>query len=263
VDFTKSKTEITCLEGKVQKSFSVTGILDEIDCVISLPKLKTHQLMMYTGAMKNLFGLIPSLTKSPYHVRYPSRESFASLIVDLNLAVKPAYALMDAIIGMEGPGPGSGYPREIGLVLASSNLLAIDAAASEIIGYHLLDVPINKEALNRKYWLNDFSEIDYCGVDIRSLQIKNYERIPLKKKNELLALLLPRISQKRALAKTPGPFIQHEKCVRCGDCIKICGSKAISFIDGKEKKEVHVDYKKCIRCYCCHEICPAKAIEIW
>jgi uncharacterized protein (DUF362 family)/Pyruvate/2-oxoacid:ferredoxin oxidoreductase delta subunit len=261
-DFTKGKTDLTCPEGKIQKSFSVTGILNDVDCVISLPKLKTHQLMLFTGAMKNIFGLVPSLNKSPYHVRYPRQKDFASMIVDLNLAVKPAYALMDAVIGMEGPGPGSGYPRQIGLVLASSNLLAIDAAACEIIGYPLHEVPINKDALDRKYWLNDFSEIDYCDVDIASLKIRDFEKIPVKKSNSLAGLIFPRITHKKRLAKTPKPLIQHKICVRCGDCIRICGSKAMSFAEGKTSKEVHIDYKKCIRCYCCHEICPAKAIEI-
>jgi uncharacterized protein (DUF362 family)/Pyruvate/2-oxoacid:ferredoxin oxidoreductase delta subunit len=264
VDFTKGKAELSYLEGKIQKSFSVGEILNEIDCVISLPKLKTHQLMLFTGAMKNLFGLIPSLAKSPYHVRYPKREDFASMIVDLNLAVKPVFAFMDGIVGMEGPGPGSGYPKQVGLVFASSNLLALDAAACEIIGYPAHEIPINKEALARKYWLNDFSEIDYCGVDINSLKIRDFEKIPLKKKskNQLLELIFPRFYRKLMESKTPRPIIQHEICVRCGDCTRICSSKAMSFLDGKDRKEVHINYKKCIRCYCCHEICPVKAIEI-
>ncbi len=261
-DFSQGKTELTCAEGKVQKSFSVGGTLKEVDCIINLPKLKTHQLMLFTGAMKNLFGLLPSLTKSPYHVRYSSQEDFAAMIVDLNLAANPSYAFMDAIIGMEGHGPGSGSPRQIGLVLASSNMLAIDAAACEIIGYPLHEVPVNKEALERKHWLNSFSEIDYCGVDIRPLKIENFEKIPLMKKNQFLGMIVPRFKHKRLLTKAPKPIIQHEICVQCGDCIRICGSKAMSFADGKDQEEVLIDYKKCIRCYCCHEICPAHAIAI-
>jgi uncharacterized protein (DUF362 family)/Pyruvate/2-oxoacid:ferredoxin oxidoreductase delta subunit len=261
-DFTKGKTELSCPNGKVQKSFSAAGILNEVDYVITLPKLKTHQLMLFTGAMKNLFGVLPSLTKSPYHVRYPGQENFAAMIVDLNLAVNASYAFMDAIIGMEGPGPGSGYPKHIGLVLASSNLLAIDAAACEIIGYPLHEVPINKEALSRKYWLNDFSEIDYCGINIDSLKIQNFEKIPSKKTKSTLDLIFPKLIRNRLIAKAPRPMIQHKICIRCGDCIKICGSKAMSFSERKDRKEVSIDYKKCIRCYCCHEICPAKAIEI-
>ncbi|MDR2739941.1 MAG: DUF362 domain-containing protein [Treponema sp.] len=160
VDFTREKADIPCPAGKTVKQFFLTAAVKEADCLISLPKLKTHQLMYYTGAMKNLFGLVPSVAKSPMHVRFPSREAFASMIVDLNLAVMAHYALMDAIIGMEGPGPGSGDPRRIGLILASSNLLALDAAASEIVGYPPQEIPVSREALSRGLWLKSFSEIE-------------------------------------------------------------------------------------------------------
>ena len=164
VDFTKEKLELSCPEGKVMKKFTMTKAARDADVIISLPKLKTHQLMYFTGAIKNTFGLIPSMAKSALHVRFSNRESFASMLVDLNLAVKPAYALMDAVIGMEGPGPGGGDPRHIGLVLASSNFLAMDAAACAVIGYPPLAIPVNKEALSRKFWLSDFKEIEYPGL---------------------------------------------------------------------------------------------------
>ncbi|MDR1250353.1 MAG: DUF362 domain-containing protein, partial [Treponema sp.] len=61
VDFTREKYELPCPKGKATRQFSVTAAVREADCIISLPKLKTHQLMYYTGAMKNLFGLIPSV----------------------------------------------------------------------------------------------------------------------------------------------------------------------------------------------------------
>jgi len=134
VDFTKGKSELEIQQGKVHRRFTVTKAISEVDMVISLPKLKTHQLMLFTGAIKNTFGLIPSVGKTPFHVKYSSREDFASMLVDLNLLIKPSYALMDAVIGMEGPGPSGGSPRQVGLVLASSNVLAMDIAACKIIG---------------------------------------------------------------------------------------------------------------------------------
>ena len=263
VDFTKEKIEAPCPDGKVMKKFTVTRAVKDADIIISLPKLKTHQLMHFTGAMKNTFGLIPSLTKTTFHARFSNRESFAAMLVDLNLAVKPAYAFMDAITGMEGPGPSAGSPRQIGLVLASSNLLAMDVAASIIIGYPPLALPVNRDALSRKYWLSDFAEIEYPGLVPSQVRVADYVKIPLvKTTSQFIDFLLPRPIRRMKEAGAPGPEINHSVCTRCGDCSRICDSKAISLSgEGKEKRML-IDYRRCIRCYCCHEICPAKAIDI-
>ena len=259
VDFTKEKVELHCQDGKVIKKFTLTQAVQEADLIINLPKIKTHQLMYFTGAMKNLFGLIPSVAKSTYHVRFPSRESFASMIVDLCLALKPAYTLMDAIIGMEGSGPAAGSPRQIGLVLASPNLLAIDVAASTIIGYPPLEIPVNREALDRGYWLSDINEIEYPGLSPSDLRIPDFIKIPLKKSSfQLLDFILPRPVRRLRESLAPGPQINHDICVRCSDCIRICASQAMSLYNTR----VIIDYRRCIRCLCCHEICPVKAIDI-
>jgi uncharacterized protein (DUF362 family)/Pyruvate/2-oxoacid:ferredoxin oxidoreductase delta subunit len=263
VDFTREKYSLPCPGGKTVRQFSVTAAVREADCIISLPKLKTHQLMYYTGAMKNLFGLIPSVAKSPMHVRYPGREAFASMLVDLNLAARPCYALMDAITGMEGPGPGSGDPRHIGLVLASPNLLAMDIAAGEIIGYPPLEIPVAREALSRRIWLKSPSEIRYPLLKAEDLRIRDFKKIPLKKSGaQLTEFLLPRPFRKFRERLTPRPVIDRSVCLRCGDCTRICGSKAMTLSGEGKEKQVRIDYGVCIRCYCCHEICPVKAIDI-
>jgi ferredoxin len=197
------------------------------------------------------------------HVRYPSREAFASMIVDLNLAAKPCYALMDAIVGMEGPGPGSGDPRHIGLVLASPNLLALDLAASEIIGYPPLEIPVSREALGRGAWLNSPAEIQYPLLKPENLLIGDFKKIPLKKSGGQLAeFILPRAARKFRERLTPRPVIDPSVCLRCGDCTRICGSKAMTLSGEGDARQVRIDYNTCIRCYCCHEICPVKAIAI-
>jgi uncharacterized protein (DUF362 family)/ferredoxin len=263
VDFTREKCNLPCPGGRTVRQFSVTAAVREADCIISLPKLKTHQLMYYTGAMKNLFGLIPSVAKSPMHVRYPGREAFASMIVDLNLAVRPSYALMDAIIGMEGPGPGAGDPRPIGLVLASPNLLALDIAAAGIIGYPSLEVPVTRDALSRRVWLNSPSEILYPLLKAEDLLIGDFRKIPIKRSGGQLAeFILPRAFRKFRERLTPRPVIDPSVCLRCGDCTRICGSKAMTLSGEGPEKQVRIDYTTCIRCYCCHEICPVKAISI-
>jgi len=262
VDFSKEKIEITFPEGKVMKKFSVTKAVLDADIIITLPKLKTHQLMYFTGALKNNFGLIPSLVKSTLHVRFSGRESFASMLVDLNMALNGGgYAFMDAITGMEGPGPSGGTPRQVGLVLASSNLLAMDVAASSLIAYRPEDIPVNREALGRGFWLSNFNEIEYPGLSPEDLRIPDYIKIQQKRaSSQLLDFILPAPLRRLRNSRAPGPVINHDICVRCGDCSRICASEAISG-SGAEKRLL-IDYRRCIRCFCCHEICPKKAIDI-
>ena len=266
IDFTKEKVELSFPEGKLVKKFTLTHAINEADIIISLPKFKNHQLMYFTGAMKNQFGLIPSIAKSPYHARFKSRESFAAMLVDINLAVKPAYVFFDAVIGMEGPGPAAGNPRQLNLVMASSNLLAIDLAATSVVGYPPGEIPVNKEALSRKYWLSNIEEIEYPGLSPKDVQILDFVKVPFKKSSsQFIDFLLPKSIRRWKDSIAPGPEINHEVCIRCGDCKRICSPEAISIAgEGKENsgKKIIIDYKRCIRCFCCHEICPVKAIHV-
>ena len=262
-DFLAGKAELPCPQGKAVKSVTVTDAIRDADVLISLPKLKTHQLMLFTGAMKNCFGLIPSMMKSASHVRFPRIGDFAAFLVDIVLAAKPGYALMDGIVGMEGPGPGSGTPRQLSLVLASSNLLAMDIAASAIVGYPPLEVPMNREALSRQVWLKNLEEVEYPLLSPEAVAVPDWEKIPLKKEGrQLLEMALPRSYRKFRERLTPRPVVNQEVCRRCGDCVRICASRALTLKgDGKDQR-IHLDYTACIRCYCCHEICPYHAIDI-
>jgi len=263
VDFTRGTMDLDCPEGLVHRRFTVSKVLQDVDWVISLPKLKNHQLMYYTGAMKNIFGFVPSVTKSTYHVRYPSRDSFASMIVDLNTAVKPAFAFMDAVVAMEGPGPSSGTPKQVGLVMASANLLAMDVAACTVIGYPPRLIPVNREALARKIWLNDFSEIEYPLLKPEEVLVKDFIKIPFKKtSSQLIDFITPGPLKKLRIKLNPPPVINANACLCCEDCVKICASNAIRASVQSGAKHIEIDKARCIRCYCCHEICPAKAIKI-
>ena len=128
------------------KEYPIAKELFDADVVISLPKFKTHQLMYCTGAVKNMFGCIVGLHKSPCHLSYPSRESFASFICKLYQTIKPSYCIMDAVLGMEGPGPANGRPKAVNLVLASPSGFALDYAQATIMGYKTSDIPILKQA---------------------------------------------------------------------------------------------------------------------
>ena len=281
VDFTKEPV-LKHIQGTTKKLY-MANIIDRVDMVFSLAKFKTHQLMYTTGAVKNLFGTIPGLHKSTCHVKCPNRESFARLIVGIHETIKPAFAFMDAIIGMEGAGPANGTPRPIGLVMGSASCLAMDWAQGVIMGYEPMQLPILAEAARRHVLP---SEITYPLLDAASLVVKDFKRIKVEKKTHFFkALVLPFLTrglQKKQQRKEPRPLFDEASCIRCGRCVNICPAKALRLEDmacgadsqagvgsvagtrgsAKYKKHVVADYSKCIRCYCCHEMCPVDAIKI-
>lgn len=256
VDFSDNPTSKQIVGTKY--TLPMANIIDKVDLVFSMCKFKTHQLMYTTGAVKNLFGTIPGLNKGACHAKCPSRESFAKLIVGIHETVKPAFSVMDAIIGMEGAGPANGKPRPIGLLLASDNCFSMDRAEALIMGYNPKLIPIIAEAERKGILPNS---CDYPLLKPKDLVIEDFDRIPLRKKNQFFrSLIVPfftRDMQKRKQLKEPAPNFNHEVCIRCKRCVNICPAKALTF-DGK----VTIDYTKCIRCYCCHEMCPVNAISI-
>jgi uncharacterized protein (DUF362 family)/Pyruvate/2-oxoacid:ferredoxin oxidoreductase delta subunit len=265
LDFSES-VEVASPEGKRVRRFALASALEEADILVSLPKLKTHRLMRYTGAMKNLFGLVPGLGKSAFHLRFPLPEDFGLMLVDLVAAAKPAFSLMDAVVSMEGEGPANGRPVKTGLLLASRDPLALDWIASSVIGYDPLELPYLVDAASRGLWISGAEDIETRGLSIEEARPERFELVPLRSGDKFITDRLPtpirRLVRNATIAR---PFFDHGKCVRCGGCVKICPPKALDFVpDGEASsgKRIRIDYDKCIRCYCCHEVCPADAIRL-
>lgn len=261
-DFTESPT--TKQINGTRFKLPMASILDKVDMVFSVCKFKTHQLMYSTGAVKNLFGTIPNLNKAACHVKCPSRESFAKLIVGIHETVKPAFCIMDAIVGMEGAGPANGTPRALNLLLASNDSFAMDTAQAVIMGYDTKDIPILNEARKRRLLPK---EIEYPILGAKDLVIADFDRIQIRRRTRFFkTLIIPFFSkgfQKRRQKKEIAPVFDHDKCIRCLRCVNICPPKALTLEkDENGVKHVVCDKDACIRCYCCHEMCPADAIEI-
>jgi len=178
VDFTLNPAEIRA--GK--RNIKIAAAVKEADLIISLPKLKTHELMYFTGAIKNSLGLVPGFSKAMQHGIHRDRNGFGEFLVDLAEAVMPDYFLMDGIMGMEGPGPGSkGIPVSSRVLLGSSNPLALDMIASRIAGYNPMLIPTNKTAFFRKKWLSSEADIIYDGPELSTLVLPDFKRIPVSR----------------------------------------------------------------------------------
>jgi uncharacterized protein (DUF362 family)/ferredoxin len=264
-DFSRAET-VGNPKGKLVTSFKIAKAVGEADIVISLPKLKTHTLLQFTGAIKNLFGVVPGFEKSAYHFRFPDKALFGQMIVDLAALIDADFAVMDAIVGMEGPGPGSGDPRFIGQILASTNLLALDRCACRLVGYDPDRIGYLKIAHDSGLWLKPGEDARVDGPDPASVAVRGYKTLKGEKTASFQRLIPPPLHALIACFMAPAPRFNARKCVVCAGCVDICPAKALMVIPGAERgkrgKKIALDKKACIRCYCCHEVCPAEAIRV-
>lgn len=246
---TSGYTEVSVPAARQFPRLYIAKAVLEADVIISLPKLKTHELTLYTGAVKNFFGAVPQKIRKQAHA-LEDRDRFGEAIVDIYSIVKPHLAVMDGVVGMEGNGPSNGTPVSSGVVMASYDCVALDMVASELIGIDPLKVPTNRAALSRGFGTK-YPEIKGVPLQESGLRFKMPE-------GGITAMLPPFFM--RALRKrlTVKPFINTSKCVLCKACVLNCSAHAIEEID----KILKINQEKCIQCYCCRELCPNDAVEI-
>ncbi|MFW5787686.1 MAG: DUF362 domain-containing protein, partial [Halanaerobiales bacterium] len=179
----------TYKKGKIKKSFIVGNYINKVDKIINMPKLKTHGLTMYTGAVKNLFGAIPGLLKGEYHLKMPEVDLFSEMLLDLALFIQPCLNIMDGVTGMEGEGPSAGIPRKFGYLMASTSSSALDIAAVYLLGIEPeTKVPLINSLKNRN--------LPYKREDIKikgdQLTKTDKVKIPqIEKKSNLVDYKLP------------------------------------------------------------------------
>lgn len=242
-------------EGRAVQTLDAMKILVEADVIISLPKLKTHDLMLFTGAIKNLFGTVPGMVKSTYHARFPSVERFSTMLIDILNCHKPALTIMDAVVGMEGDGPSAGTPRNIGLLLTSTDAVALDIVAASVVGILPAIVPTVAAAVRRGLTTGRVEDIEVLGNPIETVRVPGF-KLPRTAGQHLRMIphFVPTWITEQLLAKPQaGP-----RCTACGTCVENCPTQAITIVDNK----AHMDLARCIRCYCCHELCPEHAVEL-
>ncbi|MBT3362500.1 MAG: DUF362 domain-containing protein [Chloroflexi bacterium] len=251
-------------EGFIEKSDANNMALDktyiskavlESDVIINLPKMKTHSLAVFTGAVKNMYGVLPGGIRRRYHADYMARVDFNQMLVDVFSQVRPHLNIMDGIMAMEGEGPAGGSPRKVGVVLAGADAVALDAVATTIIGIDPMDVRTLKYAAQRGLGVADLGSIDVVGQAIDDVKVLGFKH--------------PASSSGAAVEKAPRflagfvvkqldvkPSVKKVKCTGCAECAKVCPVHAIKM----SSKIAKINDSMCIKCLCCHEVCRYDAI---
>jgi uncharacterized Fe-S center protein len=250
----KHGEDIIFKEGIQNKKFIIArGVLDS-NGVISIAKLKTHGLTRLTGAIKNQFGCIPGILKGEFHVKLPQVDDFARMLVDLNLLLRPRLYIMDGIMAMEGNGPRSGKPRKMGVLLFSTDPVALDATVCRLVNLRPEEVPLLK--YGQEMGLGTYQNIEVVGDSLINLIISDFKTssrpMPSIKNPWLRNQIVSR------------PYINQNICVKCGICVQMCPVKpvVVNWCNNNKDNPPVYDYNRCIRCYCCQELCPEGAISL-
>lgn len=262
LNYDNRHAKISVKDGIAVKQFDAILPAAQADIIINLPKFKTHNLTISTGAVKNMFGVIPGMSKPGFHARFFDISMFCNMLIDIVTAVKPQLTIMDGILGMEGEGPGNGgKPRKTNLILASTDCFALDNIASNIMGLSEEKNPILIEAMKRHIMGASINNIELIGGVLSDLRINDFILPSTRKEisKNFFAGFLMNIAKNNL---NPYPKIDMKKCrgESCKTCKKVCPQLAI-LDDANDSNALIFDYKKCIRCFCCSEACPEGAID--
>ena len=215
----------------------------DFDAVADLAKAKTHGMMTLTLCVKNLFGLVRGSERMAWHLNVGRDFScFADMLLDIYLAVRPQFNLVDALVCMEGDGPGSG-----------TDSLALDSFLAPIlIGRSGDELLLIRQARERGL-LPEFEQVG---------GLPDFSPLKLPPPPGLLCewgvMLPPGLKKQLREWLVARPVLRKEKCVGCGLCARKCPPQTLKIVNGKAR----FDYPTCIRCFCCHEYCPKGAITI-
>ena len=226
----------------------------EVDKIINLPKLKTHEMMTMTCAVKNLFGAVVGTEKAGWHLKAGrSQQLFARLLLEIYLLKKPVLNIVDAITAMEGNGPGSGDPIILGVLIAGVNPVAVDVIAGKLAGIPADLLHIEREAASMGLPGALIEDIELCGTPLKDIPRTSF-KLPtgLDVQFGLPAFLTKALKNHL----TSYPAANPKSCILCGICRDACPPAAITI----QNSALSVDKARCIRCWCCRELCPHDAM---
>ena len=255
-DFTES-TQVSAPDGFMHRNFTIAKEVIDADIIINLPKFKTHALMTLTLSVKNLYGLFVGKQKMRWHLQSGrDYDYFARLLVELAYTVKPSLSIIDAIVAMEGNGPSSGTPRNLGFIAASEDMLCLDSVCTEIAGVKP-DKMYTLKVAEEIGFKTDFKDIPLKGDPVDLFKVTDL-KLASTMAIEGPLIIRPFVWILRPLC-TVKPFVNKSLCLSCGICMNACPPQCISL--SKSKGVVSIDHNKCIRCFCCQELCPEGAIH--
>jgi uncharacterized protein (DUF362 family)/NAD-dependent dihydropyrimidine dehydrogenase PreA subunit len=238
---------------KYRDQISISRAVMDADVVISIPKFKTHSLTILSVAIKNCYGYIPGALKAELHRLAGNAVRFSEVLVDVFSLRVPDLFIVDGVKGMEGDGPASPDLRDIGLILASDNAVALDAVVARLMGFEPERIPILRFA--KQKGLGSYEEDTYI-IEGSFKPLPNFKLPKTAQNAEGIQTGEGTFFESRVSLR---PKVYKNLCTGCQTCVNQCPVSALSMND---EGFPEVKPEMCIACFCCQEMCPEMAIVL-
>jgi uncharacterized protein (DUF362 family) len=155
-----------CRIGRRDTKVGISSVALDADVIINLPKFKTHQQLVATFAVKNMFGCVAGKRKALWHFRKGKSERlFCELLIDIFEYLKPAVTIIDGVIGMDGAGPIRGRTRSLGWIIGGTEPISLETICCKLVNIKPEDLPIIKTARHIGLACSDEDNIKILGDD--------------------------------------------------------------------------------------------------
>jgi len=154
----------------------ISKVALEADKIVNVPKLKAHQQMGATFAVKNMFGCVCGKEKAFRHFSHGrSEEKFSEMMVGIYKLLSPTVNIIDGVIGMEGMGPMSGEPREVGFLIGSRDPIACEMVCCDIVNFNPKELPILQAAKRMEFGCRSDGEIEVVGDEYKEYRCSDFK----------------------------------------------------------------------------------------
>ncbi len=237
------------LDSEIVQKVLVSTIVDEVDYIINVPKLKSHVLTGLTCCVKNMFGTVVGSTKSRLHIETGHPKRLTQFFIDLYQHRPPDLNIVDAVIAMEGNGPSHGKLRSVGKLLAGTHGIEVDVVAVCMMGWEPLEIKTLELA----------HKAGLCEIDINSINVVgDFEVLEPFERPVTHQITREQAVELFDAITSCHPQLEEELCTACAKCAdEACPAGAITL----DPYPV-VDNSKCISCFCCVELCPEGAMTV-
>lgn len=153
-----------CRLGPGQPRVGISSLALDADAIINLPKFKTHQQMVATFAIKNMFGCVSGKHKALWHFREgDTAADFAGLLLGVYQYLRPALTVIDGIVAMHGQGPINGKSKPLGWLIGGLDPIACEMVCCRLSGIEPDRLPIVRTARQIGFGCSDLGQIEIVG----------------------------------------------------------------------------------------------------